>query len=82
MLFASDKTHSSLEPMYTTVNPNLPTFTSSATEQHESERRKLKSYELGEKSEVPSPDKATGTMAVMGRAYKMLTGRQAKDYPT
>jgi tRNA(Glu) U13 pseudouridine synthase TruD len=48
MTEAADKTHSAMEPMYTTINPNLPTFHASdaphynnSEEETYDERRRL-----------------------------------------
>ncbi|KAL3911949.1 MAG: hypothetical protein SGPRY_008506 [Prymnesium sp.] len=85
MDFASSKTHSSLQPMYSTVNPNLPTFTSAYTREHENERTKLAAYdhavargrlELLKNSAPAQRGFIDGFRHLIGNA---TSGRQVKD---
>jgi hypothetical protein len=95
MCFASEKTHISLEPMYTTVNPNLPTFTSVATHVHEQERMQLQAIKSGAvqvdakdkeiASRTSSQNARTAISSATSTVSAMLTnvfsdGRQAKNH--
>lgn len=61
MVKAADKIHCALEPMYSTIDPNLPTFHSSKIEQEPEKEKYFTQNEVGAYVKVPSQQEKTET---------------------
>jgi len=86
MVVATEKTHCSLEPMYTTVNPNLPTFVS--TQAQRMDQRSQDTYVFDKESDKyvlwkPKAKREQGWVEHMQNKLSALvsgSGEEAKKF--